>query len=81
MTLLHKIFLSLSAIIIIFSSSAGPAANATPLFNDKGNMIATVSRIAGNGLYGEQEGPALNSFFRQPTGLAIDEKGQLLFLT
>ncbi|MEK3824677.1 stalk domain-containing protein [Paenibacillus sp. FSL K6-1558] len=77
MTLLHKTFLSLSAIIIIFSSSIGSAANAAPLYNDKGNMIATVSRIAGNGMYGEQEGPALNSSFRQPTGLAIGEKNQL----
>ncbi|WP_434750004.1 stalk domain-containing protein [Paenibacillus amylolyticus] len=80
MTLLHKIFLSLNAIIIIFSSSIGSAANAAPLYNDKGNMIATVSRIAGNGMYGEQEGPALHSSFRQPTGLAIGEK-DLLFVS
>ncbi|WP_145149743.1 stalk domain-containing protein [Paenibacillus xylanexedens] len=77
MTLLRKLALTFSAAIIGFSTNVASAADVTPLYNDKGNIIAKISRIAGNGMYGEQEGVASASSFRQPTGLAVGAKDDL----
>ncbi|CAI6073622.1 hypothetical protein PAECIP112173_02293 [Paenibacillus sp. JJ-100] len=77
MPLLQKLALTFSAAIIGFSTNVASAADVTPLYNDKGSIIATISRIAGNAIYGEQEGVASTSSFRQPTGLAVGAKDEL----
>lgn len=77
MNLLRKTALAFTASALAFSLSVVQADEAAPRSNAKNNMMDPTYVSAGNGMYGEQEGPALAASFRKPTGLAIGASDDL----
>lgn len=77
MTLLQKFALIFTVTALSFSSNASASTSVASVYNDKGNMIARIYGIAGNEIYGEQEGVASAASFRLPIGLAIGANNDL----
>ncbi|QQZ63653.1 SMP-30/gluconolactonase/LRE family protein [Paenibacillus sonchi] len=77
MTLLRKFTLTLVVVLQVLGSSSYASAAAAPLYNETGGLISQISRLAGSGMFGEQEGTASSASFRQTAGLAVGANDEL----